>query len=112
MANKIPGPHIFNINEPIQFFKLYFKDDLVDKIVVETNNYAKNKLENKTLSKNSLWHSWCGTNREEFWAFIRVILNMGTMYLPNMQDYWSNNSNTKIYFFSNVFMRKRFNQIF
>ena len=37
---------------------------------------------------------------------------MGTMVLPNVQDYWSTSANTKIPFFSNVFTKRRFNQLF
>lgn len=111
-GNKIQGPQIFNIDEPVEFFKLYFTEELVDEIVSETNIYATNKLRTKTLSQNSIWHSWRDTNTEEFWAFIGVILNMGTIVLPNLQDYWSTRDNTKIPFFSNVFTRKRFHQLF
>ena len=70
---KSPEPQVFNIEEPLQFFKLYFTEELVDEIVSETNSYAKNKLRNKTLSKDSIWHTWRDTNKEEFWAFIGVI---------------------------------------
>lgn len=111
-GNKIPGPQVFNIEEPLQFFKLYFTEELVDEIVSETISYAKNKLKNKTLSKDSIWHTWRDTNKDEFWAFIGVILNMGTVVLPNVQDYWSTSANTKVPFFSHVFTRSRFNQLF
>ena len=47
-GQKVTGPQIFNIEEPIQFFKLYFTDKIVGVIVMETKNYANNKLRAKT----------------------------------------------------------------
>lgn len=49
---------------------------------------------------------------DEFWAFIGVILNMGTMPLANIQEYWSTRNNSRIPFFSSEFTRARFQQIF
>jgi len=111
-GNKVPGPQIYNIDEPVEFFKLYFTEALVDEIVSETNTYAANKILTKPLSQYSIWHSWRDTNKEEFRAFIGVILNMGTIVLPNLQDYWSTSEDTKTSFFSSVFTRKRFMQLF
>ena len=45
------------------------------------------------------------------WAFIGVIINMGTMPLANLKEYWSRNV-SYIPFYSNKFTRDRFNQIF
>ena len=79
-GSKVPGPQISsNTFEPIQIFKLFFTDQLVDEIVKETNNYAKNVLSSKKLTKDSSWQTWHDCTKYEFWAFIGVILNMGTM---------------------------------
>ncbi|KAK2577923.1 hypothetical protein KPH14_011868 [Odynerus spinipes] len=45
------------------------------------------------------------------WAFIGVIINMGTMPLAK-QEYWSRNDISYIPFYSNKFTRDRLNQIF
>lgn len=78
----------------------------------ETNNYAAKKLEGKTLSPNSIWKTWHDVTNEEFWAFIGVIIDMGTMPLANLQEYWSRNNVSYIPFYSNTFTRDIFNQIF
>ncbi|XP_024220714.1 piggyBac transposable element-derived protein 4-like [Bombus impatiens] len=110
---KSTGPQISsNIFEPIQFFKLFFTKPLVDEIIKETNNYAKSVLNSKNLTKDSIWQTWHDVNEDEFWAFIGVILNMGTMPISNMQEYWSTKHNSRIPFFSDIFTRARFNQIF
>ena len=36
-----------NINQPLDFFKLFLTDELTNEIVRETNNYARKKLEGK-----------------------------------------------------------------
>ncbi|XP_035219647.1 piggyBac transposable element-derived protein 4-like [Stegodyphus dumicola] len=110
---RTPGPQISeNLTEPIDFFKLYFTDVLIDGIVKETNEYAKRKIGQKHLSKRSIWHSWEDVTHEEFLAFLGVILNMGTMPLADIQEYWSTNYTSRIPFFSDVFTRGRFQQIF
>ena len=71
-GEKPTGPLISsNIKEPVDFFKLFFTDELVQKIICGTNNYAK-KLKGKMLSPNSIWRSWRDVDNEDFWAFIAV----------------------------------------
>ncbi|XP_015436661.1 PREDICTED: piggyBac transposable element-derived protein 4-like [Dufourea novaeangliae] len=114
----IPGQNITatriasNTQQPIDFFKLFFTNDLVKEIIQETNLYAKRRLEGKTLSANSIWRSWRDVTLEEFWAFLAVIINMGTMPLANLQEYWSKNAVSYIPFYADTFTRDRFSQIF
>lgn len=113
ISPRIAGPQISNdIKEPLDFFQLYFTDTLIDSIIKETNDYANSKLQGKQLSKRSIWNTWSDVNRKEFLAFIGVILNMGTMPVANLQEYWSTKFTSKIPFFSDVFTRDRFLQIF
>lgn len=38
------GPQVSSsVVEPLQFFKLFFTDELVDEIIKETNSYAQKK---------------------------------------------------------------------
>ena len=85
---------------------------MIDKIIKETNEYAKRKISEKQLSRKSIWHSWVDVTREEFMAFIGVILNMGTMPLASIVKYWSIRFNSRIPFYSEVFIRNRFREIF
>ncbi|GLV41744.1 hypothetical protein CBL_12033 [Carabus blaptoides fortunei] len=109
ISPRIAGPQISNdIKEPLEFFRLYFTDPLNDSTIKETNDYANSKLRGKQLSKRSIWNTWSDVNRKEFLAFIGVILNMGTMPVANLQEYWSTKFTSKIPFFSDVFTRDRF----
>ncbi|CAK9829606.1 PiggyBac transposable element-derived protein 4 [Anthophora retusa] len=107
------GPQISrDIIKPLDFFKLYFTDILMDRIIKETNEYARRKISEKQLTSNSIWRAWVDVTREEFMAFIGVILNMGAMPLANIAEYWSTRRNSKIPFYSQTFTRDRFRQIF
>ena len=84
---KVTGPQIpSNIFEPIQFFKLFFSEQLVNGIIKETNSYAKSLLKSKNISKDSIWQTWRDVNKDEFRAFIGLILNMDTMPVSNMKN--------------------------
>uniref|UniRef100_A0A1A9ZC51 DDE_Tnp_1_7 domain-containing protein n=1 Tax=Glossina pallidipes TaxID=7398 RepID=A0A1A9ZC51_GLOPL len=113
ISPRIAGPQISNdIRELLDFFRLYFTDALIGSIVKETNDYANSKLRRMQFLKRSIWNTWSDVNRKEFLAFIGVILNMGTMPLANLQEYWCTKFTNKIPFFSDVFTRDRFLQIF
>ncbi|XP_045536705.1 piggyBac transposable element-derived protein 4-like [Papilio machaon] len=113
ISPRIAGPQISNdIKEPLDFFQLYFTDTLIDSIIKETNDYANSRLRGRQLSRRSIWNTWSDVNRKEFLAFIGVILNMGTMPVANLQEYWCTKFTSKIPFFSDVFTRDRFQQIF
>lgn len=72
------GPQVSsNVKEPLHFFKMFFTDELVDQVIIDTNNYPAKKLEGRALSSRSLWQTWYNVTKEEFWAFIAVIINMG-----------------------------------
>lgn len=84
-GEKPAGPQVSsNVKESSDFFKLFFTDELVNKVIMETNNYAVTKLEGRTLSSRSIWQTWHNVTKEEFWAFIAIIINMETMPLANV----------------------------
>lgn len=111
-GNKVPGQQIFNIDEPIKFFKLYFADDLVDEIITEMNSYAKNKFRNKTLCKNSIWHMWHDTNKKNSGPFLESSLIWAQCICQMCRTIGQPTITLKYHFFSNVFTRRQFNQIF
>ncbi|XP_053977063.1 piggyBac transposable element-derived protein 4-like [Hylaeus volcanicus] len=98
--------------EPIDFFKLFFTDELLSNIIEQTNRYANEKIKEKNLSKRSIWNNWVDVTVEEMSAFIGVILNMGIIITRNLKDYWSQQHNSRIPFFYEIFRRARFQQIF
>lgn len=55
--SKTPGPQVpTHIKEPLEFFELFFTDELINSIINMTNIYAKQKIKAfEPLTKDSIW---------------------------------------------------------
>jgi hypothetical protein len=93
----------------MDYFSLFFSDELINNIVVETNRYARQKISELQLSPRSIWSSWSDVSVPEMKVFLGLIINMGLTSIP---DYWSSEWITQIKFFGDVMSRDRFQQIF
>lgn len=97
----------------IEFFQLFFTDQLLEEIIKETNRFAKEKIAaNTPLQKKSVWWSWQDITLTEFKAFIGVVINMGIHHKPEIDDYFTPDWIDSQPFFKSVFSRDRFKQIF
>lgn len=97
----------------LDFFTLYFTDELIIELVNETNRYAREKIQQNTpLCKRSIWWSWTDVTHEEMKAFFGVLINMGLHPKPELDDYFSTDITNYQPFFSNIFSKTRFMQIF
>jgi hypothetical protein len=79
--NAGPQFHLLPDAEPMDYFSLFFNDELLNNIVVETNRYARHKISELQLSPRSIWSMWSDVSVPE--------INMGLMPLPDIKDYWS-----------------------
>lgn len=102
--SSVPGPNLPDdgIEDPEDFFSLFFSEDVFDLIVHETNTYAHIVIENRTLTLRSRLRSWKDVTISEMKAFIAIILNMGIIKTSVLQDYWSTDITAHIPFFSQV----------
>ena len=50
--------------------------------------------------------------RVDLYGLLAVILNMGLIVLPTLQDYWSTAWTTQVPFFSSLMTRERFQMLF
>jgi hypothetical protein len=66
MGDKKPKAYTFNTNagpqfnllpvaEPMDYFSLFFNDELLNNIVIETNRYARDKIAELQLSPRFIW---------------------------------------------------------
>ena len=69
----------------LDFFKLLFSMNIVNRIVVETNKYAQQQYE----AAGKDFESFQLVTKEEFMAFIGIFIAMGLHRLPSICDYWS-----------------------
>lgn len=74
---------------PMEVYKLFLNEDVLNLIVTETNRYAQSVISNSVLSRSSRLHSWEDTNIEEIEKFLGIIIWMGLNIRPKLSDYWS-----------------------
>ena len=97
----------------LEYFQLFFSDDLIGEIVTATNMYPAEKIQKVTpLTKHSMWHSWKYVSSEEMKAFFGVILNMALNLKAQLVDYFTEDWLDRTPFFKDVFSRLHFLQIF
>ena len=57
-------------------------------MVERTNNYAEKVISEKTMSRRSRFKNLKATNITEMKAFLGLLLHMGVVNQPNLQNYW------------------------
>ncbi|KAJ8936254.1 hypothetical protein NQ314_012441, partial [Rhamnusium bicolor] len=80
-----------DLSQPYDIYKQFLTNEILDKIVLETNRYASHLIQSKPLPRRSLLHKWTDTNRAEIEKLIGILMIMGINKLPQMRLYWSNN---------------------
>ncbi len=63
---------------PLQFFLLFFDDEVMEKFVSCTNKYARKKDSN-----------WIDTDASQLLALFAVLMYMGLVHQPTMRSYWT-----------------------
>ena len=96
--------------EPIDYFKLYFTDEVFDIIYKETSRYAQQYIETNgaNLRPKSIVHNWKPTDASEMKAFIGLCILMGIISKPRISMYWSTDSFYHTPVFGQVMPRIRF----
>jgi hypothetical protein len=56
--NARPQFHLLSDAEPMDYFSLFFSDELLNNIAVETNRYVRHKISKLQLSPISIWSRW------------------------------------------------------
>lgn len=79
-------PKIKNLQTPLEFFKYFFDDELLQKILFESIRYSSEKNINKPL-KISI---------EDLKKFIGILVMMSIVHLPNSRSYWNETIGNKL----------------
>ncbi|KAE9525673.1 hypothetical protein AGLY_014200 [Aphis glycines] len=95
----------------LDIFKLFFTSEIIDLIVVETNRNAEQFLSKNRLSKFSRFAKWIPTNENEIQKFFGLIIWMGLVQMPTLEDYWCNSTRYKNYVAHKIIPRNRFELI-
>lgn len=70
-------------------YKLFCTDELIDLLVVQTNLYANQSLNQRNIREQSRLKSWKPTDKKEMRRFLGIIGYMGLVRMPSIRDYWS-----------------------
>ncbi len=87
-------------------FHLFLSEDFYDQLLIETNRYA-----NQQRQLNHDNSPWNPVSKEEIKAFIGLVIAMGIVSLPSINDYWSTEPMHCHSWFRLVMPRDRFRQI-
>ena len=66
-------------------------------LVVETNRYAENVLDEIIIKRNFRFKEWKPTDFDEMKLFLGLLIHMGMLNLPRLSDYWSTDPLFKTY---------------
>ena len=83
--NSPVGPTRAIPETPKEIFELFFTDDLMQQMVLESNRYAEQVMGNEKFAK------WTKITVDEMKAFLGFSILMGICKLPAIKDYWKTN---------------------
>eukprot|EP00745_Piridium_sociabile_P004562 TRINITY_DN12743_c0_g1_i2.p1 TRINITY_DN12743_c0_g1~~TRINITY_DN12743_c0_g1_i2.p1 ORF type:complete len:167 (+),score=34.64 TRINITY_DN12743_c0_g1_i2:343-843(+) len=74
---------------PVDYFQLFFPDDVFQFLATETNRYAAQFLQGRALSTHSRFKKWVETDMSEMKAFAALQIAMGLCQKSDLEEYWS-----------------------
>ena len=96
MLRKDNFTEVYEPKSSIEYFSELFTDDVIEDIVFQTNLYATQNDVNTTFN----------VSMSEMKKFIGILIYMGIVNLPAINDYWKND--TRVPQIANVMSRDRF----
>lgn len=92
----------------LDFFRLYFTDDVIDLLVAETNSYADQYISRNVVAPHSPVNKWIPTESNEMLSFLGLAILMGIVFKPRLIIYWSSDLVYKTSIFGDTMSRDRF----
>ncbi|PWW74291.1 hypothetical protein C7212DRAFT_365300 [Tuber magnatum] len=96
----------FKAESPLDYFQLFFDDNLFDLLVKNTNQYA----ESKNAGRNGTRY-WKPTSIPEMKIFFSLIIYMGIFLSAQVKNYWSRDSEFPFYCIGMYLSQNRFEQL-
>ena len=97
-----------NIINPIDCYRHFITDEIIDLMVRETNRYAEQYLRSHDISRRSKYREWKATTHEEMLKFFGIIIEMGLVQMPQMNHYWSSSQLYGLEIIRSAMPRERF----
>ncbi|GFV21212.1 piggyBac transposable element-derived protein 4 [Trichonephila clavipes] len=102
---------VTNISDPLEYFELFFTDEIVNHIVTETNIFAAENLNKFKSKEHSRTHHWSETNANELRVFFATLILQGIITKPTVKMFWSKRKLIETPSFSNLMSSRRFDLI-
>ncbi|GFY53141.1 piggyBac transposable element-derived protein 4 [Trichonephila inaurata madagascariensis] len=102
---------VTNISDPLEYFELFFTDEIVNHIVTETNIFAAENLNKFKSKEHSRTHHWSETNANELRVFFATLILQGIITKPTVRMFWSKRKLIETPSFSNLMSSRRFDLI-
>ena len=100
--------------EPVDYYRLFISDHIIDKVLEETNRYGDQYVESHqdhlTNHPRARPHDFVKRHfsRSELLRFFVLVITMGIVDLPAVKDYWSTSWPFNTPHFSKLLSRDRF----
>jgi len=76
---------------PFDIFSLFFDDEVINLLVVETNKYAQDKLNKQENSRSARIKKWTNIDKE-LKCFFGIVMWMGLNKKPSIAHYWKSDN--------------------
>ena len=73
---------LITTDDPLEYFQLFFNEEIISFIVDETNRYAEQYLQSNELTPSSRVLNWKETNNKEMKCFLALMLLQGVINKP------------------------------
>lgn len=105
-----PGIKVFisDAGDPLEYFHLFFDDNIISHIVDETNRYARNFIETTHMTPSSRTLRWQETDSEEMKKFFALLILQGLVQKPVERWFWSKRPILLTPFFGQVMSSQRY----
>ncbi|CAF1273693.1 unnamed protein product [Rotaria sp. Silwood1] len=74
-----------NTINPIDCYRHFITDEIIDLIVRETKRYAQQYLQTHDISRRSIFKQWKPINNTEMLKFFGIVIEMGLVQMPKLK---------------------------
>ena len=96
-------------DNPLEYLRLFLTDEVIDKIVLETNRYEEQQSATQQLFSRR--RKWEPVTSEDIWKFLGLLILQGVVGKPLQKWYWTTNKLLATPFFGTVMSEYRFSLI-
>ncbi|CAK1553248.1 unnamed protein product [Leptosia nina] len=106
-----PSGPTFNTSgmSPLRVFEQIWNTSIIDHIVTETNNYARQLQDQRAQKRSSRISRWKEATREEIWRFLSILMLQSLVVNNVEKEYWyPSNDHLRIGNFNKIMTHNRF----